>query len=64
MDYGNMWHRGMTDMYHLLGPHALNYMDFELQKWTSWAGDIELQYQKTNNNQLHGLHSLRECMAW
>jgi hypothetical protein len=64
MGYGNMWRRGMTGRDHLSDPHAPNCMNFELQKWPSWAGDMESQYKKTNNNQLPGSNSLRECMAW
>ena len=49
---------------HLIDPHDQNCMHFELQNWLSWVGDIELQYQKTSNNQLDGSNSLEVCMAW
>ena len=39
-------------------------MHFELQNWLSWVGDIELQYQKTINNQPYGSNSLGKCMSW
>ena len=61
--YGIVWIRGRTGRGHLFDPHAPNCMNFGVQNWLSRAGDIVLQHQKINYNQLRGSNLLRECIA-
>jgi hypothetical protein len=39
-------------------------MNFGIAKMAEWGGKYWDTILKTNNNQLHGSHSLWECMAW